>query len=291
MYEKYWGLQEKPFRNTPDPRFMCPFNQYSDAQMKLTYAVRENMGAAMMTGVFGCGKTLVIRALLASLQSQSYAVSYISHPPASGEEFLRSVVRHLKYSELPDRKSELLEDSLLEHFQAQVEDNVREGKETLVVLDEAHAVGSEEIFEKIRLLLNFQGDDRFLISLILVGQPELAGKVANLRQLEQRIAIRCHLGPLDREQATKYVQHRLQVAGREEEIFTPDALDVIFQESGGIPRRINHCCDLSLMTGFARKSDRVTPEVYRESREIFGGESPREPAGGEGGRLSALGQS
>ncbi len=290
MYEKYWGLKEKPFRNTPDPRFMCPFSQYSDSLMKLTYAVRENMGAAMLTGVFGCGKTLVVRSLLAGLKSSSYAVVSLFYPPASGGEFLRAVVRGLKHGLLPERKNELMEDALLEIFQRQVEDNSREGKDTLIVLDEAHAVADEDVFEKIRLLLNFQKEDRFLVGLLLAGQPELAEKVANLRQLEQRIAIRCHLGPLDLVQTGDYIRHRLKVAGKEGEIFSPAAIETIFSESGGIPRRINHCCDLSLMTGSARKVSLITPEIYWESREIFAGAPPGGRQGGNGGGIDTPGQ-
>lgn len=290
MYEKYWGLHEKPFRNTPDPRFLCSFSQYSDSLMTLTYAVRENMGAAMLTGVFGCGKTLVVRALLAGLKPNSYAAVYLSYPPASGGEFLRAVVRGLKHGQLPERKSELMEDALLETLQGQVEDNSREGKDTLVVLDEAHAVPDDEVFEKIRLLLNLQKQDRFLVGLLLVGQPELAQKVANLRQLEQRIAIRCHLGPLDLAQTGEYIRHRLKVAGKEGEIFSPAAIETIFSESGGIPRRINHCCDLSLMTGSARKVSLITPEIYWESREIFAGSPAAARQGGDGGGIDSPGQ-
>ncbi|HOO76335.1 MAG TPA: AAA family ATPase [bacterium] len=289
MYEKYWGLKEKPFRNTPDPKFLCDFSQYSDSLMKLTYSVRENMGAALLTGVFGCGKTLVARALMNGLSRGKYAFAYLSYPPASGGEFLRAVVRTLKYSELPEKKTELMEDALLEALQGQVQDNEREGKETVIILDEAHAVENDQIFEKVRLLLNFQKEDRFLVNLLLVGQPELRNKVANLRQLDQRIAIRCHLNPLTREQSADYIRRRLGTAGREDEIFTEEVVEEIFKETGGIPRRINHLCDLGLMTGFARKAPRIDAAVFRESREIFAGTAPG--TGGEsGGEIPAFSQ-
>lgn len=271
MYEAYWKLKEKPFKNTADPRFLCSFPQHSDALMKLTYAVRENMGAAMLTGVFGCGKTFVARTLLSSLSKNRYSFAYLDYPPVSGTEFLRAIVRTLKYSELPSKKTELLEDALLESLQALLLDDVREGKESVIIIDEAHSIEDERVFEKIRLLLNFQTESRFLLTLILVGQPELAGKVANLRQLDQRIAIKCHLEPLTAEETKEYVNRRLEVAGRSEPLFSDDALNLIHQATGGIPRRINHICDACLMTGFARKKDLIDEETFRESGKIFGG--------------------
>ncbi len=271
MYEAYWKLKEKPFKNTADPRFLCSFPQHSDALMKLTYAVRENMGAAMLTGVFGCGKTFVARTLLSSLSKNRYSFAYLDYPPVSGTEFLRAIVRTLKYSELPSKKTELLEDALLESLQALLLDDVREGKESVIIIDEAHSIEDEKVFEKVRLLLNFQTESRFLLTLILVGQPELAGKVANLRQLDQRIAIKCHLEPLTGEETKEYVNRRLEVAGRSEPLFSDDALNLIHQATGGIPRRINHICDACLMTGFARKKDLIDEETFRESGKIFGG--------------------
>ena len=270
MYEAYWKLQEKPFKNTADPRFLCSFPQHSDALMKLTYTVRENMGAAMLTGVFGCGKTFIARTLLSSLSKNRYTSAYLDYPPASGTEFLRAVVRTLKYSELPDKKTELLEDALLESLQALLLDDAREGKEAVIVIDEAHSIEDDRIFEKIRLLLNFQSESRFLLSLILVGQPELAGKVANLRQLDQRVAVKCHLEALTGEETRDYVTRRLEVAGRKEPVFTDQVLDLIHRATGGIPRRINHICDACLMTGFARKKGIIDEETFRESGKIFG---------------------
>ncbi len=270
MYESYWKLNEKPFKNTPDPKFLCSFSQYSDALMKLTYTVRENMGAAMLTGVFGCGKTFITQTLISSFSRSKYAFAYLSYPPASGVEFLRAIVRTLKYSELPTKKTELMEDALLESLQILLTDNNREGKDAVVIIDEAHAIEDERIFEKMRLLLNFQTEDKFLLTLILVGQPELSGKVANLRQLEQRIAVKCHLGPLTNEETRDYIIHRLRVAGREDTIFQENVFEAIHGATGGIPRRINHICDACLMTGFARKRESIDEEIFQESGKIFG---------------------
>ena len=269
MYETYWKLNEKPFKNTPNPKFLCSFSQHSDALMKLTYAVRENMGAAMMTGVFGCGKTFIARTLLHSLSSK-YVFAYLNYPAANGSEFLRAIVRTLKYSDLPVKKTELMEDALLESLMMLLTDNEREGKETVIIVDEAHAIDDEQIFEKMRLLLNLQTEDKFMLTLIMVGQPELSAKVANLRQLEQRIAVKCHLKALNTDETREYIIQRLKVAGREEAIFEESVFESLHNATGGIPRRINHICDACLMTGFARKKDRIDEETFQESGKIFG---------------------
>ncbi len=269
MYEKFWGLKEKPFKNTPDPRFLCTFPQYRDALMKLNYVIRENLGAGLLTGVFGCGKTLLIRSLTRGLAAQKYRFANLVFPPSSGEEFLRSLVRALRPSELPSIKSELMEDALLEALEKVVTDNEREGRETVVIADEAHSITKNEIFERMRLLLNFQKDDRFLITLILVGQPELGPKVADLRQFDQRIAVKCHLAALSENETKEYIIHRLKVAGRFDEVFTDEVIAEIYQASGGIPRRINYTCDLCLMTGFARQQQKIDRAIFEESQTVF----------------------
>lgn len=265
MYESYWGLREKPFRNTPDPRFFYPSSQHEDGLMKLTYAVTEGMGAAMMTGVFGCGKTLLGRTLLNNLGAEKYKVAFVNNPQVSPAEILRAIVRNLKSVSLPTKGTELLTDPLLEEINEILVNNLRDGKETIVVIDEAHSIEDEKVFEQLRLLLNFQAEERFLLTLLLFGQPELKEKVANMKPLDQRIAIRCHLDRLDRENTEKYVLHRLYVGGRVEPLFTAKAIDLLFEQTGGIPRRINHICDLALLSGFGKKVKDIDDNLLRET--------------------------
>ncbi len=271
MYKKYWNLTEKPFQNTPDTRFIYYSAQHEDALMKLTYCVTERMGAGMMTGVFGCGKTLLGNTLLKELGQDKYKVAFIANPQVEHTELLRAVVRNLKAIELPILKTELLADSLLEILNDILINNARDGKETVIIIDEAHIIEDEKVFEELRLLMNFQLEDRFLLTLLLFGQPELREKVGNLRQLEQRIAIKCHLEPLNQEETQKYILHRLEVAGRKDSLFKDDAIRLIFERTGGIPRRINHICDLSLLTGFGKKVDKIDKEIVRVTLESFGG--------------------
>ena len=270
MYEEYWKLKEKPFRNTPDPRFLYHSSQHEDALMKLGYAITEGMGAGMMTGVFGCGKTLLGRALLNDLGPEKYKVAFITNPQVSYIELLRAIVRSLKSATLPTKQTELLADPLLENLNEIFMNNLRDGKETVIIIDEAHSIQDERIFEELRLLLNFQLEDRFLFTLLLFGQPELKEKVANLKQLEQRIAMRCHLDRLSQEDTEKYILYRLKVAGREEPIFTREAIKLTFNQTGGIPRRINHLCDFGLLTGFGKKVKKIDEKLLKEAAEKFG---------------------
>jgi general secretion pathway protein A len=269
MYEQHWGLTTKPFRNTPDPRFLYASPRHEEAMMKLAYAVTEGMGAAMLTGVFGCGKTLISRALVKQLGGR-YEVAILSTPVLSGIELLRSIVRNLKSVDLPEKKSDIMADALLEQLNEVLVNNIRNGKETVIIVDEAHAIDNDGVFDELRMLLNFQEDDRFLVTLLLFGQPELADKVSNLKQLEQRVAIKCHLDRLNQRETSDYIDHRMKVAGAETSPFDEDALKTVFDCSGGIPRKINHICDLSLLTGFGRKAKKVDVPIIEAAMEDFG---------------------
>jgi len=270
MYEAYWKLKEKPFNNTPDPRFLYLSHQHEDALMKLTYCIVEKMGAALLTGVFGCGKTLLGKSLLKDLGEDKYKVAFINNPQVTYTELLRSIVRNLRAEALPSLQTEILKDALLEKLYNILLDNARDGRETVIFIDEAHIIQDEKVFEELRLLLNFQLEDRFLLTLILSGQPELKDKVANLKQLEQRIAIRCHLDKLNEEETANYIAHRLKVAGRQDGIFSAEAIRFIHERTGGIPRRINRLCDLSLLAGFGKKAKDIDKEIVRQVTEDFG---------------------
>lgn len=267
MYEQYWGLKEKPFQNTPDPRFLYLSAQHEDALMKLSYVVTQGLGCGMLVGVFGCGKTLLGNALLNDLGRGRVRSCFINSPSfAEPAELLRSVVRGLNPQALPDKKTELMSDSLLEKLNTILVDNVRDGKENIVIIDEAHAIEDVKLFEQMRLILNFQLENRFLLTLLIFGQPELKGKVENIKPLDQRIALRCFLGPLGEDDIEKYILHRLKVAGRQDasaSMFDKESLRAILQHTGGIPRRINTLCDLVLMTGFAKKAEKIEPDLIK----------------------------
>ena len=259
MYEEHWNLSEKPFQNTPDPRFLYYSQQHEEALTRLTLAIDEQMGAGILTGVFGCGKTLIGQALLEQLGEGRYRISLITNPQLSHLELLRSIAYNLGAAKPPLEKADLL--SLIEEM---LLNNMRDGKDSVVIIDEAHVIEDTMVFEELRLLLNYQLQDRFLLTLLLFGQPELKKKIDNIKQLEQRIGIRCHLDRLSAEDTGKYIVHRLRIAGRTNPIFTGSALDLIYRESGGIPRRINNICTMSLLVGFGRKLKKIDEAVVKE---------------------------
>ncbi|MDI6839371.1 MAG: AAA family ATPase [bacterium] len=170
------------------------------------------------------------------------------------------MLTQLKSVELPDRKTDIL--IVLEKL---LTDNIKDGKKTVVVIDEAHTIEDKNIFEELRLLLNFQLEDKFLLTLVLLGQPELNSKIEDNKQLAQRIAMRYNLDGLNHADTVNYVKHRLKVAGCDNELFTLSALGLVFDRAGGIPRRINQICDMCLFTGFVKKVKSIDNEIVKEA--------------------------
>ena len=269
MYEEYWGLKEKPFQNTPDPRFLYRSLGHREALARLVYSIEEQMGAAMLTGDYGSGKTIIAQALFDELAKDKYRVSYISNPKLNYVELLMAIITSLGVGGLPQKRTEVLTNVLLNTFNEILVNNVKNGKETVVVIDEAHIIEDVQTFDELRLLLNFQLRERFLLTLILIGQPELKDKVDQVRQFEQRIGIRYHLGPLGREDTEKYVIHRLEVAGRDKPTFNAESMELIYDRSGGLPRMINRICDLGLLAGFTKNADLVDGETILEELKDF----------------------
>jgi type II secretory pathway predicted ATPase ExeA len=264
MYETYWNLKELPFENTPDPRFLYRSPQHEEALARMLYAIQYRKGGGLITGVFGCGKTLLVQALLDEISQDRYKTAIVNNPQLEYVELLRAIVRSLKVIELPQKKTELSADYLLEVLSQILQNNMRDGKETVIIIDEAHIIQDERVFEELRLLLNFQLRERFLLTLLLLGQPELKQKIEDNKQLEQRIAIKSNLHPLDLEDTKKYIQHRLAVVGQTEQIFTEGAIRLIQENSGGIPRRINHLCDICLLSGFGKRISLIDEEIIRQ---------------------------
>lgn len=268
MYTSYWGLKEKPFENTPDPRFLYRSSKHEEAISRLLYAVLENKGGALLTGEYGSGKTLVARVLLLEKWIKSQAI-LIFNPRLEVEEFLQEIAHQLCGGHLPQSKRDLLN-----RISASLSDNYRDHKKTILAVDEAQAILSDEIFEELRLLLNLQGDDHFLLSLILIGQPELRGKVDRIPQLKQRLAIRYHLTGLEEKECQDYIHHRLRVAGMPEGkatlLFTEGCHRIIYRASSGLPRNINNICDMSLLVGYDRKAQAISEEMVAEVLEDLG---------------------
>jgi general secretion pathway protein A len=248
MYNGYWGLKESPFENVPDPRFMYHFPQHDEALMRMMFAVKARKGAAMLTGEVGCGKTMLSRAFIQQLAGGPYEIALIANPSFPPIDFLKEILYQLGIKKTSESKADLshfLNDTIL--------DNVKKGKDTIIIIDEAQVINNADTYEELRLLLNFQLNERFLLTLILIGQPELRNLIAAIPQFEQRIAIKYHLGPLNLEETAKYIMFRLKAAGIQKNVFTKEAIVKIHEYTQGVPRRINNICDLALLVGFSSK--------------------------------------
>jgi type II secretory pathway predicted ATPase ExeA len=192
MYEAYWGLEEKPFENTPNTKYFYYSQQHEEALARMLYVIQQRKGAALLTGDYGCGKTLLSRVLRNELQQEHlYDSVYILDPRLSGFELIQEVVYQLSGAPAPDTKIDLFH-SLHTLLHA----NYKVGKHSVIVVDEAQSIKNSDTMEELRLLLNFQLEDSFLLTLVLLGSPELQQNVLRMPQLAQRMAARFHIAGL-----------------------------------------------------------------------------------------------
>jgi type II secretory pathway predicted ATPase ExeA len=258
VYLDYWELKEKPFENTPDPRFFFQSNQHREALMRMMYAINEAKGAALLTGEYGCGKTMLIRTVINEIDQSMFPVILLTNPRWTADELLREILYQLGTDEIPERKNEILQ-KINDHLYG----HVSNGRHTVLIVDEAQVIEDPNTFEELRLLLNFQLNDRFMLTLIFSGQPELRDKTRHLPQLMQRIAVKYHLVPLDLDETVKYIDYRMAFAGSLKEVFSKDAFADIYSYTGGTPRKINNLCDLALAVGAGNRLEKVDSDVIR----------------------------
>jgi type II secretory pathway predicted ATPase ExeA len=258
MYEGYYGLREKAFRKTPDPRYLFLNESYEEALERLRYAIEE-MELSLLTGEVGSGKTLLTRALVDGLDDR-YEVGMILNPRLPPRQFLRTTA-----FEIGVKQPALHAGDLVEQIQERLLALDEEGRAALLIVDEAHLIPTRGTFEEIRLLTNFQLDDRNLIAIVLVGQPELRARLRHpaLRALAQRVGASFHLVPLSLEDTLAYVGHRLSVAGAERSMFTETAIRRLHEASGGIPRLVNHLATQALIEGMARGRREIDEGIVR----------------------------
>jgi len=270
MYENYWGLTEKPFENTPDPHFMYYSKKHEEALTRILYAIKEGKGAAMLTGEYGSGKTVLSRIVIDELiKNKMYEVALIIHPQLTPIQFIQEIIYQLKNEHASGSKPQILH-----MMQDIIYKNHSEGKKNVILIDEAQIIKNKETFEELRLFLNFQLNNKFLITLVLIGQPELLQKVRAIPQLEQRLSVKYHLSALDDKETEEYIKHRMSVAGAKNEIFTKEAIDIIYGYSKGLPRKTNNVCDMSLLIGFGQEAKEIKKELVEKvvsdlSREVF----------------------
>ncbi len=267
MYLDYYGLTEPPFDITPNPRFLFYSAKHREAYNHLLFGIRERKGFVQMTGEVGAGKTTLCRAILEQLDER-YATALILNPLMSPAELVKAVAQEFG---LPINGLDRLDTiAVINQFLLQQAEN---GKETVLIIDEAQDL-TDELLEQVRLLSNLETDNRKLLQIVLMGQPELRDRLNNprLRQLRQRITVRYHLLPLTRHEVRQYVQHRLHLCGGNgTPCFTRPALWRVFHYSQGIPRLVNAVCDKALLAGFVAQRERIDMRlVGRAVRELEG---------------------
>jgi type II secretory pathway predicted ATPase ExeA len=262
VYEAFYGLSEKPFSKTPDPRFLYQSRKHAEALARMQLAVEEQ-DIVLLTGEIGSGKTTLSRAFIDSLDNSFHPVLIIN-PRLSPSQLLRTVALRLGMEEDPRHRH-----TVLEGINAKLYELYEAGRRPVVIIDEAQLIPGKATFEELRLLTNFQLDNRNLLALVLIGQTELRDRLNRkpYRALRQRIGMQFHLGPLDREETEAYVLHRLGVAGRTSPLFDHEALTLLFERSGGIPRRINVIAGNSLFEGFGRGAETIGKEIIESVLE------------------------
>jgi general secretion pathway protein A len=267
VYEKFYGFRELPFHITPDPRFLFFSDKHREAFNHILFGIRERKGFIQITGEVGAGKTTVCRAILKEL-GDGYRTALIMNPTLTGTQLLREILVEL--GEKPKRRDRA---GYLEALNHLLLDAVTRGQDVVLFVDEAQDLDAD-LLEQMRLLSNFETDQRKLLQIILIGQPELREKLDSrqLQQLRQRITVRYHLSPLTGEETERYIAHRLRVAGSTgRPSFTPWAIRAIHRYSRGVPRLINAVCDKTLLYGYVNDTDRLTRSAVRQAiRELEG---------------------
>lgn len=275
MYTSFFGLNEKPFSITPDPRYLFLSERHGEALAHLVYGVTESGGFIQLTGEVGTGKTTLVRSLLLNRVPDNANVAVVLNPQLSVVEFLATICEELHIEVQHNRGSvKALTDALNRHLL----EAHGAGRRTILVVDEAQNL-APAVLEQVRLLTNLETAKQKLLQIILIGQPELRELLArnDLRQLAQRITGRYHLEPLSREETATYIEHRLKVAGALGEVFEPGAKKEVFRLSQGVPRLVNVICDRALLGAYARESRRVDARLVRLAAAEVKGELERSP--------------
>lgn len=259
LYESYFGLKEKPFSLTPDPKYLFMSKQHQEALAHLVFGIQENKGFVTITGEVGTGKTTLCRSFLNHLDPNIKA-AYIFNPCLTDVELLQNINDELSIPSNRESKKYLIDELnkyLLEEKKA--------GNKVILIIDEAQNL-DPPVLEQLRLLSNLETDTDKLIQIILIGQPELVKILSrpDLRQLKQRITIYWELLPLDKDETSSYIQHRIKIAGGNGQLtFTRNAMNKIYQYSEGIPRLINVLADRALIIAFALDKRRINPKVIQ----------------------------
>ena len=264
MYQHFYEFTEKPFNTTPDSKFFFPSHKHTEALNNLIYAINERKGFVVITGEIGAGKTTVCRAMLNKLEPNT-RLATITNTHLTCKELIAEILEELEVQYQPGTKQKLL--SQLNHFLIQ---QLAADMNVVLIIDEAQNL-TPKVLEEVRMLSNLETEKEKLIQIILIGQPQLREKLENpkLEQFKQRVAVYYHLSSLSHQETIGYIQHRLKlVSNNGVDLFTPKAIDLIYQHSRGIPRLINLVCDSALLSGYVldtrQLNETIVEEVIRE---------------------------
>jgi general secretion pathway protein A len=267
MYREFFGLKEKPFSVTSDPNFLFLSRVHKEAFSHLIYGIKERKGFLEITGEVGAGKTTLCRALLNQLDSNTKS-AFIFNSTLPELQLLQAIVED--YGLVIEKRAK---GAMLRQFNDFLIEELTKGNNVILIIDEAQNL-KNSMLEEIRMLSNLETEKAKLFQIILVGQPELKNKLnsPSLRQLRQRIGVRFHITPLEKDEVPQYIYHRLAVAGSKGDIkFAADAIERIYSYSGGIPRIINMVCDKALLLAYVMETKDITLSLIQRSvNEIEG---------------------
>ena len=260
MIEEFWGLQRRAFANTPDPAFVYRSPSFAEGFARLVYDATELRGGlSLITGEIGCGKTMLAQALADKLADSPCDVITLPYPKVTPTQMLATVARGIGIASPPRGKLDVII-ALRERLRGLH----AEGRRPVMVVDEAQ-LATPSLLEEIRLLTNFEDRQEKHIHVVLLGQPELRDRVRKRPQIDQRVSLRFHVEPMEADDVRGYVVHRLQVAGRTGgAVFTPAALDVLAERSGGVPRRVNTLATQGLFVGAMRRLAVIDEELMAD---------------------------
>lgn len=263
MYKEFFGLTDTPFTLTPDPRYIVFTPSYNEVLASLYYGLENAKGLIVLTGEVGTGKTTALRWILRRLDS-SVLAAYVFNPRLSIDEFYHHVTQMLGIKNWTNKAE------LLNVMGRVLEERHRRGLRTVIIIDEAHEL-SDYVLEEIRLLLNFESDNAKHLQIVLTGQPELRERLnqPNLRQLKQRVALRCNMHAFPNVgEVERYITERLMIAGSDRpDMFSAEAIDLVYRCSEGIPRQINNLCDNALITAYGLGQRTISREVIEQVAE------------------------
>ncbi|HEX3728105.1 MAG TPA: AAA family ATPase [Pirellulales bacterium] len=255
MYKAYWQLHTRPFESCTDARFYYPAEAHQGALLKLRYAVESQLGAALLCGTAGSGKTLLVQGLRRQLDERFRPFVHLVFPKLTGPELVLYLAAELGVAGGSHTSASVAES--VRGLQNFLRDNSDRGSHAVIAIDEAHLLLDTDTLETLRLLMNFEGTDKPSHTLLLVGHPQLLAALERMQALEARLGVKCLLRSLSLEETISYINHRLTAAGATQEIFTTEAITALHELTAGNPRRINRLCDLALLIGYAEEQVRI----------------------------------